>query len=49
MMPKKLRHQEAALEKRIARYLAQFNYVHHGEEGEPLTAQQCRRASGVGG
>jgi transposase len=34
MTPKKLKHQEAALEKRIARYLAQLDEADRGEEGE---------------
>ncbi|WP_338481142.1 IS1182 family transposase [Pseudomonas trivialis] len=34
MTPKKLKHQEAALGKRIARYLAQLDEADRGEEGE---------------
>ena len=34
--PKKLKHQEAVLEKRIARYLAQLEEADRSEESEPI-------------
>ncbi|WP_085667269.1 MULTISPECIES: IS1182 family transposase [unclassified Pseudomonas] len=36
MTPKKLRHQEAVLDQRIARYLAQLDEADRGEEGESI-------------
>jgi transposase len=44
MTPKKLKHQEAALEKRIARYLAQLEEADHSEESEPIERSAVQAA-----
>jgi transposase len=44
MTPKKLKHQEAALDKRIARYLAQLEESDRSEEGEPIDRSAVQTA-----
>lgn len=44
MTPKKLKHQEAVLDKRIARYLAQLDEADRGEEGETIDRSAVQTA-----